>query len=235
MAKSTALNFTQNLNNASVMFNSSDVYSVIQVAPTSNGTTLTPGTRTFTAAGGTQVSGAANSAAQWTMTAVGAAGAAAVSGPPIITQMGVYTPGNGPTATANAATVDSGTTNATFAVTSGIMKLLYTGSANDAVVKAINVASTDSAARTVTLWEQDASGGQFNLVCAVNVPLTSGGASGGAVAAVDLLGGTLLPSLPYDTNGKRVLPVKAGVKLYVSVPAVTASTFISVSAMIEEY
>ena len=233
MAKSTNLNFTQNLNNVSLMFNSSDVYSTINVAVTSAGSNLTPGTRTFTLAGGTTVSGGVG-ATTFTMTAVGAAGAAAVAGPPTITQMGAYTVGNGPTAAANAATVDSGTTNATFAVTVGIMKTLYTASSNDAVVKAINVASTDSAARIMSLWEQDSTGGAYNYIGAINIPLGAGTASG-TTASIDLLGGSLLPSLPYDTNGKRVLPLKAGTKLFVSVPAVTASTFISVSAIVEEY
>ena len=234
MAKSSVLYFTQNLNNVSLQFNSSDVYSTIQVAVTAVGSNLTPGTRTFTAAGGTTISGGVG-ATTFTMTAVGAAGAAAVSGPVTITQMGAYAVGAGPTASANAATVDSGSSNATFALTVGIMKLLYTGSSNDALIKAINVASTDSAARVMALWEQDASGGSLNLIGSVNIPLSSGAPTSGTAASVDLLGGALLPSLPYDSNGKRIIPVKAGTKIYCSVPAVTASTFISVSAMIEEY
>lgn len=233
MPKSQLLNFTQNLNNVSLMFNSSDVYSAIQVAVTSVGSNLTPGTRTFTLAGGTLVSGGAG-AATFTATVKGAAGAGFVAGPPTITQMGEYTVGNGPTASANAATVDSGTTNATFAVTVGIMKTLYTASANDAVVKAINVSSVDSAARIMSFWLQDSTGGPFMLLGSINIPANAGTGSG-TTASIDLLGGTLLPSLPYDANGKRVVPLKAGAKLLVSVPAVTASTYLSVSAMIEEY
>lgn len=232
MAKSTSLDFTQNLNNPSVMFNSSDTYNAVQVAVTSVGTNLTPGTRTFTLAGGTQVSGGAG-AATFTATVKGAAGAGYVAGPPTITSAGEYTVGAGPTAAANAATVDSGTTNATFAVTVGVLKSLYTASANDAVVKAINVASTDSAARIMSLWQQDAAGGPLQLVGAVNIPASSG--SNGTAATIDLLGGTLMPSLPYDANGKRVIGLKAGTKLFVSLPAVTASTYISVSATVEEF
>ena len=231
MVKSTGLNFTQNLNNVSLMFNSSDIYSTIQVAVTSAGSNLTTGTRTFTAAGGTTVPGGVG-AATWTMSAVGTTGSAFVAGPPTITQMGAYTVGNGPTAATNAATVDTGSSNATFALTVGVMKLLYTASTNDAVLKALNVASTDSAARVVSLWEQDSAGGQLNLIGAVNIPLTSG--STGSIASIDMLS-TLIPSLPYDASGKRVFPLKAGTKLYCSVPAVTASTYISVHAMIEEY
>lgn len=233
MAKSQNLNFTQNLNNISLQFNSADTYQAIQVAVTSVGSNLTPGTRTFTLVGGTLVSGGAG-AATFTATAKGGAGAAYVGGPITMTSPGDYTVGNGPTAAANLATVDSGSSNATFAVTVGILKTLYTASANDAVVKAINVSSTDSAARIMTLWEQDPSSGIMNIIGSINIPATAGTGSGTTVA-IDLLNGTILPSLPYDANGKRVLPLKVGSKLLISLPAVTASTFISVSAMIEEY
>ena len=234
MAKSTSLYFTQNLNNASLIFNSADTYNAIQVAVTSLGTNLTAGTRTFTLAGGTTVSGGVG-AATFTATVKGGAGAGIVSSPCTITSMGDYVVGAGPTATANAATVDSGTTNATFAVTVGIMKLLYTASTNDAIVKAINIASNDSVARVVSLWTQDAGSSAMNLIGSVSVPANSGGTASGTAASVDLIGGNLIPSIPYDANGKRVLPLKAGVKIYISVPAVTASTYISANSMIEEY
>lgn len=232
MAKSTNLNFTQGFNSSSVMFNSSDTYDAVQVAVTAIGSNLTPGLRTFTLAGGTLVSGGIG-AATFTATVKGAASAGYVAGPLTITSTGDYTVGAGPTAAANAATVDTGTTNATFAVTVGIIKTLYTASANDAVVKAINVASTDSAARVMSLWLQEATGGPLQLVGAVNIPAVSG--SNGTAATVDLLGGTLLPALPYDSNGKRVIGLKAGTKLLVSVPAVTVSTYISVIPLVEEY
>lgn len=233
MAKSTNLNFTQNLNNVSLQFNSSDPYGAVAVAVTSAGSNLTPGARTFTLAGGTQVSGGAG-AATVTATAKGGAGAAFVAGPLSITSPGEYTVGNGPTASANAATVDSGSSNATFAVTVGIIKELYTASSNDAIVKAINVSSTDSAARIMSLWMKDVGSNVLIQIGAINIPANAGVGSG-TTAAIDLLGGTLLPSLPYDSNGKRTVPLKAGTKLLISVPAVTASTYISVTAMIEEY
>lgn len=233
MPKSTSLYFTQNLNNASLQFNSSDYYSAIQVAVTSAGTNLTPGTRTFTLAGGTTVTGGLG-AATFTVNASGGAGAAAVQGPITMTNFGQYGVAAGPTAAANAATVDSGSSNATFAVTVGIIKTLYTASANDAIVKAINVASTDSAARIMTLWLTDATANTMIALGAVNIPANAGTGSG-TTAGIDLLGGTLMPSLPYDANGKRIIPMKAGAKLLCSVPAVTASTYIYASAMVEEY
>lgn len=232
MAKSTNLNFTQNLNNVSVQFNASDSYCAVQVVPNAVGTNLTAGTRTFTAAGGTTVTGGAG-AATWTATVKGGAGAGSVYGPVSITNRGEYKVAAGPTA-ANSATVDSGSTDATFTVTVGIMKTLYTASANDAVVKAISVASTDTTARIMTLWQQDAGSTVLNYIGAINIPASSGTGSG-TTAAVDLLGGTLLPGLPYDSNGKRVIPLKTGTALMVSVPAVAATFAISVSAMIEEY
>ena len=232
MAKSTNLNFTQNLNSISTQFNASDAYCAVQVVPNAVGTNLTAGTRTFTAAGGTTVTGGAG-AATWTMTVKGGAGAGSVYGPCSITQHGEYKVGAGPTA-ANSATVDSGTTDATFTVTVGILKTLYTASANDAVVKAINVSSTDTTARIMTLWQQDSSSTVLNYIGAINIPASAGTGSG-TTASIDLLGGTLLPSLPYDANGKRVIPLKAGTVLMASVPAVAATFAISVSTMVEEY
>lgn len=224
MSKSTSLNFTQNLNNAYADFCSADVLQVISVSPNNAGTTLTDGIRTFTAAAGTLVSGA--SAASWTATILGGR----VIGMPVIVEKGQYTVT--PTAAANAATVDTGSTNATFNLVVEFFKELYTSATNDSVVKAINVASFDSTARVMKLWiiSTDA---QPILIGAVNIPANSG--NNGAAAAVDLLGGTLMPSLPYDANGKRVIALRAGQKLAVSVPLVTAGTQINVTAQVEEY
>lgn len=224
MPKSINLNFTQNLNNVYTDFCSADVLQVIAVSPNANGSTLTDGTRTFTAAAGTLVTGA--SAAQWTATVVGSR----VIGMPVITDKGQYTVT--PTAAANAATVDSDSTNATFNLRVEHYKELYTASTNDAIVKAINVASFDSAARVMSLWIVGADA-QPVLIGAVNIPANSG--NNGTAAAIDLLGGTLMPSLPYDANGKRVISLKAGQKIAVSVPGVTAGTQINVTAQIEEF
>lgn len=225
MTKSTNLNFTQRIINASVAFNSADLLSVVMVTPNSNGSNLTTGTRTFTAAAGTVQTG--GSAATWTATVTDSR----VIGVPTITNVGTYLVT--PTASANAATVDSGTSNATWNLRVEALKLLYTATSDDAVVKAINAASTDSAARVVSLWLSDGVSGQYLLLGASSVAANAG--NSGAIATVDLLGGTLLPSLPYDSNGKRVVAMKNGWKLYASVPAVTAATAIHVTAFIEEY
>jgi hypothetical protein len=200
--------------------------SVITVSANNNGSNLTAGTRTFTAAGGTTQTG--GGAATWTATVTDSR----VIGSLTLTSQGTYL--TTPTASANAATVDSGSTDATFDLTVGLYKTLYTATTDDAVVKAINVSSLDSAARVMSLWLVDTNNVPI-LIGSVNIPLNSGAPASGTVAAVDLLGGTLLPSLPYDANGKRVLPMKGGQVLAVSVPAVTAGRAINVSAMIEEY
>ena len=79
MAKSTNLNFTQRLNNVCVDFYSSDLLRVVAVSPNSNGSNLTSGTRTFTAAAGTVQTGSV--AATWTATVTDSR----VVGQPIIT------------------------------------------------------------------------------------------------------------------------------------------------------
>jgi hypothetical protein len=109
---------------------------------------------------------------------------------------------------------------------------LFTAGANDTTVKAINVQSTDTVARVLQLWVND--GTTDFLLGAVNIPLRSGDT--GAVAAIDLLGGTLLPSLPYDANGKRIIPLPAGYILKVnSQVAVSATREITVVCMAEDF
>lgn len=224
MAKSQNLNFTQNVNNQNVDFYSSDKLTIVLVSPNSNGTNLTAGTRTFTAAAGTVQTGGVSGS--WTATVTNSR----VVGAPTIVNGGDYLVT--PTATANAATVDNGSSNATWNLRVEAYKVLYTATTDDAVVKAINVASLDSAARVMSLWIVDTDN-QPTLIGAVNIPANSG--NNGTAATVDLLGGTLMPSLPYDANGKRIIMLKGGQKLAVSVPAVTAGTQINVSAQIEEY
>ena len=109
---------------------------------------------------------------------------------------------------------------------------LFTAGTNDSVVKAINVQSTDTAARVVQLWVND--GTTDFLIGAVNTPLRAG--DNGTAATIDLLGGTLMPSLPYDSNGKRVLPLPAGYILKVNSQAtVTAAKQITFVCMAEDY
>jgi hypothetical protein len=111
-------------------------------------------------------------------------------------------------------------------------KTVFTAGTDDAVVKAINVASTDTAARVLSLFVND--GSNDILIGRVNIPANSG--NNGTAATVDLLGGTLMPSLPYDANGKRVLPLPAGYILKAgTTTTVTSATAITVTAIAEDY
>jgi hypothetical protein len=224
MAKSTTLNFTQNIKNVYVDFFSSDILSVVSVSTNAVGSNLTTGTRTFTAAAGTVQTG--GSAATWTATVTDSR----IIGAPTITNMGTYLVT--PTVTGNAAVPDEGSSNATWNLRVEYYKELYTASTNDAIVKSLNVVSFDTAARIMTLWIVGADM-QPMSIGAVNIPLRSG--DNGTAAAVDLLGGTLMPALPYDSNGKRVIALQAGQKLAVSVPLLTNGTQMNVTAQIEEY
>ena len=224
MAKSQLLNFTQNLNTVQTTFDFALPVSVIAVATTTAGSNLTTGARTFTIAGGTAIT-----AATFTATATGTTGSAYLTSAPVLTNVGSYTVA--PTAP-NTPTVDSGTTNATFAVTVGMLNTLYTAAANDAVIKAITVSSTDTVARNMSVWINTGTGGD-KLLGVVPIPASSG--ANGALASIDLLTGSFFPALPFDANGKRGMPLKAGTIVKVSVPGVTASTNIFVEAMVEEY
>jgi hypothetical protein len=111
-------------------------------------------------------------------------------------------------------------------------KTVFTAGSDDAVVKAINVASTDTAARILSLFVND--GSNDILIGRVNIPANSG--NNGTAATVDLLGGTLMPSLPYDAQGKRVLPLPAGYILKAgTTTTVTSAQSITVTAMAEDY
>lgn len=112
------------------------------------------------------------------------------------------------------------------------LKTLYTASADDAVVKSLMCRSNNTAAMNVVVAINN--GGADFILGVVAVPINSG--STGAIAAVDLLSGTLLPGLPYDQNGKRVLPLAGGTILKVGVLAtITAAKQIDVTSVVEEY
>ncbi len=111
-------------------------------------------------------------------------------------------------------------------------KTLYTAAADDAIVKSIMVTSTDTAARNLRLIVND--GTTDRTIGTVNIPVTAG--TTGAIAAVDLLGAALMPGLPLDQQGKRILPMQGGhiIKLAPLV-AVTATFAIDAVAVVEEY
>ena len=113
-----------------------------------------------------------------------------------------------------------------------VLKVLYTAGTNDAVVKAISVRSNDTAAANVVLAINN--GTADSILGVVNVPIMAG--STGAIPSVDLLNSSLLPGLPYDQNGKRVLPMQGTYVLKVGVLAtITATKQIDVTTVVEEY
>jgi hypothetical protein len=112
------------------------------------------------------------------------------------------------------------------------LKSVYTGSANDSVVKALQIVSDDTSARVINVYVNN--GTTDYLLGSVSVAAASG--TNGTAAAIDLLGGTLMPGLPYDANGKRVLPLPASYVLKVSTQvAITAAKTVTVTAMVEDY
>lgn len=111
-------------------------------------------------------------------------------------------------------------------------KTLYTAAADDAVVKSIMVTSTDGTARNLKVAMND--GTTDRIIGTVNIPITAG--TTGAIASVDLLSGSLLPGLPLDQQGKRILPMQATHILKIApLVAVTAAATIDVVAVVEEY
>lgn len=111
-------------------------------------------------------------------------------------------------------------------------KTLYTADADDAVVKAILLTSTDTAAQNVQIILND---GTTDRVLGT-VPVAANAGTNGTVVGVDGLSGTWLPGLPLDQQGKRVLALAANQVLKVkSVAAVTATKTIDAVAVVEEY
>jgi hypothetical protein len=112
------------------------------------------------------------------------------------------------------------------------VKTVYTGGTNDSVVKALQVVSDDTSARVVNVYVNN--GSTDFLLGSVSVAASSG--TNGTAAAIDLLGGTLMPGLPYDSNGKRVLPLPVNYVLKVSSQtAVTSGKTLTFTALIEDY
>ena len=237
MAKSKNFWMPQQVINASCGFNFSHFLNVVAVVPTAIGSNLTPGARTFTAAGGTAVTGGGPggaTTATWTMQAYGGAGAAQVSGVPIITSPGAYTAT--PTSSANAATVDSGSSNATWALTVGFLELLYTASTDGGRVVSLEATSTEpTTARVVSIYRQNAVGQPFDLILSASIPSLSGTTGTSTSPPVDMLQVALAPGLIEDSVGNRIIALHPGAKLFAFVPSVSASAAMRVNATIEDW
>jgi hypothetical protein len=109
--------------------------------------------------------------------------------------------------------------NGTNANAFGGPQLLCTAGTNGSILKALRIASTDTADKNVALWIQPAGTGLLSLLGVVNVPITAGFSATGVVAPVDVLGNTYLTGLTTDQTGLPVLALAAGTKVYVSLLA----------------
>lgn len=111
-------------------------------------------------------------------------------------------------------------------------KTLYTVGAEDARLLSLTVVSDDTAAVNIQILL--GIGGTDYPIGTVNVPIASG--SNGTVNGIDLINATAIPGLPVDANGKRYLPLEAGVVLKVKpLVAVTAAKTVSIVASLEDY
>jgi hypothetical protein len=109
--------------------------------------------------------------------------------------------------------------NGTNANAFGGPQLLCTAGTDGGILKALRIASTDTAAANVAIWIQPGGTGLLRLLGVVNVPITAGFSSTGVVAPVDVLGNTYLTGLTTDQTGLPVLPLAASTKVYVSLLA----------------
>lgn len=225
------MNVPQAIHNSSVAFGPSDSLSVWSVSVTSAGTNLTPGTQTFAAAGGVTWVGGAG-AATWTAPVLSDGSNGIVCGPAQITNPGAYKPGNGPTASANAATVGVGSSNATWSLGVGILKLLYTAGSEGAIVTALTAVTNDGTGRTVTLLRRLADSDQYDPCGSLAVPASAG--SDGSTAAADLLSEAKNPGLPVDATMKRIMKLAAGTRLYATIPTVSASSWWRINCTAED-
>lgn len=110
--------------------------------------------------------------------------------------------------------------------------VVYTASANDAVIKSITVTSTDTSAVNLQLFVDD--GTTVGLLGTVRIPAASG--TDGATATFDILNSSLLPGLPVDLNGRKILPLKAGYILKAApLVAITSAKQVDIFSSVEEY
>jgi hypothetical protein len=110
------------------------------------------------------------------------------------------------------------------------VKTCYTAGADDSIVKAIIVTSTDSAARDIQFQLSD---GTTNFqLRRIAVPASSGNST--TVGPVDAL--STFMGLPFDEYGNRVLRLRRGFQIRANmVTAVTANTTIAVIILGEDY
>jgi hypothetical protein len=112
--------------------------------------------------------------------------------------------------------------------------LLGTAGADGSVVKAILIASSDTASASVQFWLSTDGGTTKYLLTTVVVAALSGFAT---LTNIDVLANTIMAGLPIDSAGRPVLELAASTKIYICVitAAVTASKNVYVTAQVEDY
>jgi len=114
--------------------------------------------------------------------------------------------------------------------------LFMTAGAEGSEVKAILIASDDSAAKQISFYLSTDSGTTKYLINTINVPIGSGLTSG-TTANIDVLGSTAMVGLPLDQSGKPVMILVAAARIYVGVitAVVTSGRTIHITGQVEDY
>jgi hypothetical protein len=114
-------------------------------------------------------------------------------------------------------------------------KELLTAGAEGSIVKALLIASDDTAARSVSFYVSTDSGTTKYLLFTVPVAANSG--VNGAAINIDILNNAFVQGLTIDQSGRPVLPLEAGAKLYIGVitAAVTSTRTLHVVATVEDF
>lgn len=110
------------------------------------------------------------------------------------------------------------------------VKTIFTAGADDSVIKAIIITSTDTAARDIQLHISD---GTTNFqLRRLSIPASAGNSA--TVSPVDALSGII--GLPFDEHGNRVLRLRRGFQLRANMPvAVSSGTEVDVIVLGEDY
>lgn len=107
------------------------------------------------------------------------------------------------------------------------LKTIATGATNGTKVEMINVTSTDTSARDVSLyWTISATN---YVIGTVSIPITAGNTN--SAPSVNLLSNAQIPNLQRDSNGNPYLYVKSGTTLAIaSLTTVTTAKAIQVTS-----
>jgi hypothetical protein len=112
------------------------------------------------------------------------------------------------------------------------LKTIFTAGVNGSKIETINIASDDSAAKTLNLYISD---GTTNYqLSQFNIPATSGFTT--TNPSVGLMTQTQMPTLNYDSNGNRYIYLKANWLLKANVTAaMTAAKTMHIVTFAEDF